>query len=176
MPKDRKSDDDTHPGMTTLSRPVHGPRPIAALVPVVTRNAFHRAAPGVAQMLEAWAGIVGPALSDVTTPRRLSQGTLTIGCAGPVAMELQHLSVEVLVRINQYLGSQSVRRLRFVQVITARSPDQRRRRPVAAVEIAAPQSVSQLADGPLRTALAALGRAVDSESASRLGSKLNKES
>jgi hypothetical protein len=176
MPKERISDDDTHPGMTKLLRPVHGPRPIAALVPAVTRTAFQRAAPGVAQMLEAWAGIVGPALADVTTPRRLSQGTLTIGCVGPVAMELQHLTTEVLVRINQYLGSQSVRRLRFVQITLVRGPTALHRRTTDAVEFAAPLSVSQMAEGPLRTALTALGRAVHGESASRLGHKLNKES
>lgn len=173
MLKERISDDDTHPGMTKLFRPVHGPRPIAALVPVVTRNAFNRAAPGIAQMLEAWAGIVGPALADVTTPRRLSQGTLTIGCTGPVAMELQHLSTEVLVRINQYLGSHSVRRLRFVQITAVPAPVRFRRRPTEAAETAALMAVSQLADGPLRTALAALGRAVLRESASRLEQQLN---
>ena len=169
MPKERISDDDTHPGMTKLLRPVHGPRPIAAVVPVVTRNAFNRAAPGVAQLMEAWAGIVGPALADVTTPRRLSQGTMTIGCSGPVAMELQHLSTEVLVRINQYLGSQAVRRLRFVQIPTVRAPPRLRPRPTEAAELAASEAVLQLAEGPLRTALTALGRAVLSESASRLG-------
>jgi hypothetical protein len=173
MPKERISDDDTHPGMTKLLRPVHGPRPIAALVPVVTRKAFHRAAPGVAQILEAWVGIVGPALAEVTTPRRLSQGTLTIGCAGPVAMELQHLSTEVLARISQYLGSHSVRRLRFIQIIAVPAAARVRRRPTQASETAAIQAVSQLADGPLRTALAALGRAVLSESASRLEQQLH---
>ena len=168
MSKEPRSDDTTYVGMTKLSRPVHGPRPIAAVVPVVTRNAFNRAAPGVTQLLEAWPGIVGPALADVTTPRRLSQGTLTIGCSGPVAMELQHLSVELLARINQYLGSQAVRRLRFVQVAAAPALVRQKPRPSAAADAAASKAVAKLADGPLRTALAALGRAVLSESASRL--------
>jgi hypothetical protein len=127
----------------------------------------------VAQILEAWVGIVGPALADVTTPRRLSQGTLTIGCTGPVAMELQHLTTEVLVRISQYLGSNSIRRLRFVQITTVRAPAMVKRRPTEAAEIAASQAVSRLADGPLRAALAKLGRAVLSESASRLQLQLH---
>jgi hypothetical protein len=123
--------------------------------------------------MEAWAGIVGPALGDVTTPRRLSQGTLTIGCSGPVAMELQHLSTELLVRINQYLGSHAVRRLRFVQITAMRVLARPKPRPSEAVQAAAAQAVARLADGPLRTALAALGRAVLSESASRLGQQLH---
>jgi hypothetical protein len=118
--------------------------------------------------MEAWAGIVGPALADVTTPRRLSQGTMTIGCSGPVAMELQHLSTELVARINQYLGSQAVRRLRFVQTAVARTPARLRPRLPEGVEMAASEAVADLPDGPLRTALAALGRAVLSESASRL--------
>jgi hypothetical protein len=169
MPKERKSDDDTHPGMTKLLRHVHGPRPIAAVVPVVTRNVFNRTAPGVAQLMEAWAGIVGPALADGTTPRRLSQGTLTIGCSGPMAMELQLSSTEVLGRINQYLGSHSVLRLRFVQIAAVRATARLKPRPTEAIETAASDAVAELAAGPLRTALAALGRAVSGESASRLG-------
>jgi hypothetical protein len=173
MPKERKSDVNTHPGMAKLSRPVHGPRPIAAVIPVVTRIAFNRAAPGVAQLMEAWAGIVGPALAEVTTPRRLSQGTLSIGCSGPVAMELQLSSNQVLGRINQYLGSQAVVRLRFVQIAAMRAPARLRPRPTAAVEAAASEAVARLAAGPLQNALAALGRAVLSESASRLGKQLH---
>src|SRR5262245_27054536 len=114
--------DDTDRGMKKVSRPVHGPRPIASLVPVITRKAFSRASPGVAQLMEAWTAIVGPALAAVTTPRNLTQGSLTIGCTGPVAMELQHLSAELISRINRSLGGQSVRRLRFVQSMAMRGP------------------------------------------------------
>ena len=96
-----------------------GPRSISDLVPTVAHHAFRRSAPGISQLLEAWPGIVGPALAVTTTPRRLAQGTLTIGCSGPMAMELQHLSAEVMQRINQYLGSQVVRRLRFLQTTAA---------------------------------------------------------
>ena len=112
---------------------------------------------------------MGPALADVTVPRRLSQGSLTIGCSGPVAMELQHLSTELLSRINQYLGQQTVRHLRFVQTLGAAPPPRPRRRPTAAVEIAASNSVAHLPEGPLREALASLGRALLSEPPSRLG-------
>jgi hypothetical protein len=163
------ADEDTHPGMAKAWRPVHGPRPIAAIVPVVARTAFNRTAPGVAHLMEAWVGMVGPGLADVTTPRRLSQGTLTIGCSGPVAMELQHLSTELIGRINQYLGSQVVRRLRLMQTAATQTRVQPTPRPSRAVELAASEAVADLPDGPLRTALNALGRAVLTESASRLG-------
>jgi hypothetical protein len=163
------ADDDTHPGMTKLSRHVYGPRPIAALIPSVARTAFRRAAPAVAQLSEGWVGIVGPALAGTTAPRRLAQGTLVIECNGPVAMELQHLSVELLNRINLYLGSQAVRRLRFVQTMAARIQVRQRVCSNETVDRAAAQAVSHLPDGPLRSALASLGRAVMTETPSRLG-------
>jgi hypothetical protein len=84
-------------------------------------------------------------------------------------MELQHLSTELMDRINQYLGSQTVRRLRFVQILTARPKPKPRPRLTEAMELAASEAVAHLPEGPLRAALAALGRAVMTESASRLG-------
>jgi hypothetical protein len=163
------AEDDTGRDMTKVSRRVHGVRSIASLVPVVTRTAFGRTAPGVAQLLGAWTGIVGPTLGAITTPRGVSQGTLTIGCSGPVAMELQHLSTELIGRINQSLGSQTVRRLRFVQTLSTPTPVRPQSRAGMAEEAAASLAVAHLPDGPLRSALAALGRAVLTESASRLG-------
>jgi hypothetical protein len=163
------ADDDTYRDMTKVSRPVYGPRSITSLVPIVARGVFNRAAPGIAQLMEAWGGIVGPVLAGTTVPRRLAQGTLTIGCSGPVAMELQHLSVELISRINQYLGAETVRRLRFVQIPSPQPPSQSRLLPTEAAERAASDAVAGLPDGPLRVALAALGRMVLTESTSRLG-------
>lgn len=163
------ADDDTDRDMTKVWRAVHGPRPIGALVPVVARTAFAKASPGVVRLMEAWPGIVGPALADVTVPRGLSRGTLTIGCSGPVAMELQHLSTELLARINQYFGTRTVQTLRFVQTQIVRKYPKPPPRPSRAAETAAVQAVAHMPEGPLREALATLGRAVLTESASRLG-------
>ena len=149
-----------------IERPDRGTRPITAVLPTVTRDAFKRVAPGVVQLMEAWSGIVGPALAEVTIPRHLAQGTLTIGCSGPMAMELQHLSMEVLARINQYFGKQTVQRLRFVQILIVRSPPRTIPRPDPSVVATAAQAVAHLPDGPLRDALAGLGTAVLAKSAS----------
>jgi hypothetical protein len=165
------TDDGTYPDMTKVSRPVHGPRSIASVVPVVTRKAFSRTAPGVGQLVDAWSGIVGPALGLTTVPRRLAQGTLTIGCSGPMATELQHLSSELISRINQYLGGPTVRRLRFVQTIPPVSSSGRRPRVSAAAAEAAEKAVAGLPDGPLRAALTNLGRVVLAEAPSRLGTQ-----
>jgi hypothetical protein len=151
---------DTKPGMASSERHVYGPRHLAALVPGVTAAAFRRRAPAAAQVMMDWAAIVGPALAAVTTPRSLSSGTLTIACAGPVAMELAHLANEVIARINTHLGRSTVTRLRFVQTLPP---------PLAQPHIPAPQprdaaraaqAVADLPDGPVKDALAGLGALV----------------
>ena len=56
-----------------------------------------------------------PALAAVTQPLRLTAGSLTIACSGPIAMELSHLAPELMARINGGLGRVAVEQLRFVQ-------------------------------------------------------------
>ena len=147
--------------MNSDERHVYGPRPVGALLPRVTRPAFRRRAPATAQVLADWTAIVGPAIAAVTTPRRLSAGTLTIACAGPIAMELQHLANEVMARINAHLGSQVVSALRFVQTLgdVRRPPSVTPPAdPAKLAEVEA--SLAHMPEGELRAALAALGQVV----------------
>ena len=137
-------------------RHVWGPRAVGALVPLLTRPAFRRRSAASAQLLSDWGAIVGPALAAVTQPRRLVGATLTLACSGPIALELQHMSGELIARINGHLGRAAVERLRFVQQAL----------PIP-VELAAPapatmplQPVAGLAPGKLNEALARLGQAV----------------
>ena len=62
----------------------------------VTRPAFRRRSPAAAQIMADWEIIVGPALAAMTVPRRVVRGTLTIACAGPIAIELQHMAAELI--------------------------------------------------------------------------------
>lgn len=137
-------------------RHVFGPRPIGALMPRLTRPAFRKRAPASAQVMTDWAEIVGPALAAVTVPVRLTSGTLTISCAGPVALELQHLAGPLADRINAHLGRVLIRQLRFVQDLAPKpAPTQTRR--WASLK---PVEVPGVPPGPLRDALAALGAAL----------------
>lgn len=137
-------------------RNVWGPRPVGALVPGLTRAAFRRRSPATTQILSDWTAIVGPALADVTVPRRLSGTTLTLACAGPIAMELQHMASELTARINGHLGRVAVERLRFVQEAL----------PGPATLATAPpdpgpaERIPGLPDGPLHDALARLGHSL----------------
>ncbi len=136
-------------------RHVYGPREIGALVPALTRPAFRKRAPASAQVLADWDAIVGPSLARTTTPRRMSGSTLTLACAGPVALELQHMSGELMARINAHLGRVAVERLRFVQDPPIAPPDL----PAPLLPIS-PIELPGVPDGPVRDALQALGQAV----------------
>lgn len=104
-----------------------------------------------------WPEIVGPALAAVTEPERLSAGTLTLACAGPVAMELQHLAPELIARINGAVGQGAVARLRFRQAAPpARAAPPRRPRP----EPAAVPAIGGFGDEGLRAALERLAARV----------------
>lgn len=150
----------TERGIATQERHVYGPRPVGALVPRLTRPAFRRHSPASAQIMSDWPAIVGPALAVVTAPRRLSTGTLTIACAGPIAVELQHLAGELMARINGHVGSAPVQRLRFVQFALPAVPATRPRAISSRAREKAAAMVAELPEGGLRDALAALGSVV----------------
>jgi hypothetical protein len=135
-----------------------GPRMVAALVPALVRPAFRKRAPAAAQVLADWEAIVGPALAAVSQPRKLFSGTLAVACSGPIAMELQHLSEQLIARINGHLGHVTVTRLRFVQDLPPPpQPPRQVRRPA---ESAARKAVAGMPEGELRDALEKLGRSV----------------
>jgi hypothetical protein len=156
----QETNDKAHdkPGEQAPGRHIYGPRPVGALVPDLVRPAFRRRAPATAQVLADWELIIGPALAAVTTPRKLFSGTLSIGCAGPVAMELQHMAEPLMARINGHLGHVAVTRLRFIQDVPPPPPTLPPPRPQA-IE-AARSAVASLPEGPLRDALESLGRVV----------------
>ena len=109
-----------------------------------------------------WHTVIGPALAAVTAPQKLANGTLTLACSGPVAMELTHLAPQIVQRINAHLGRQAVERLRFVQhhpAATAR-PQAARPKPPAPLPAKVSASLDQVADESLRAALARLAEGV----------------
>jgi hypothetical protein len=126
------------------------------MVPALTRPAFRKHAAAAAQLLTDWPAIVGPALATTTRPRRLAAGTLTLGCAGPIALELQHLAGPLMERINGHVGKPIVQRLRFVQ-----EADLARAAPESSRPVRPPVAVDNFPDGELRVALAALGAAIE---------------
>ena len=153
------ADDDTRTGMTGQPRFVYGPRALASLVPDVARPVFRKHNPASAQVLADWEIIVGPKMASMTVPRRLDRGVLTISCAGPAAMDLHYMGVEVINRINTHLGGQPVHSLKFTQAGMPRKALPPPPLPPEAI-LEADAAVAGLPDGDLKSALAALGRVV----------------
>jgi hypothetical protein len=142
-------------------RHMFGPRPVGAVLAPVLKPAFRTRGPATGQIIADWPAIVGPLIARVTIPRRLAAGTLSIGCTGPVALELQHLADVLVARINTHVGQKLVQRLRFIQEsFDAPPPARPRPAPADAAIRAVEQSVATLPEGGLRDALAALGRAL----------------
>jgi hypothetical protein len=156
--------DDTQAGMTARGRHVYGPRPLGAVLPAVTRSVWQRQKPALGQLLADWGAIVGPALAAATVPRRLAAGTLTLGCSGPIALELQHLSAQLIDRINTTAGRRLVERLRFVPMPIECAGPPARPAPTAAETAAARAAIARkmqdFPPGPLRDALLGLGTAL----------------
>ena len=157
------ADDDTRTGMAGPARFVYGPRALGSLVPDVTRQTFRKHHPAAAQILADWEIIVGPKVASMTVPRRLVRGVLTIACAGPAAMDLHYMGIEVINRINTHLGGQPVHSLKFTQAGMPRKPPPVRSAPPEAT-LEAEAAVADLPDGDLKAALAALGRVVIGQS------------
>ena len=139
----------------------YGPRGIGGLIARVTRPGFRRRSPASSQIMTDWMEIMGPDHGARTVPQKLSAGTLTIACAGPVAMELQHFAPQLIARINGHVGGHGekapIQRLRFVQQSAA---------PKAAPAIDRPRGNPKppppidLEPGPVRDALARLAQAI----------------
>ncbi|AFW00629.1 hypothetical protein BAR24_03820 [Gluconobacter oxydans] len=131
-----------------------GARQIGALVPGITKPAFKKKSPLLVRLSMDWEDFIGPRLSKVTEPRRMSAGTLTLACSGPVAMELQHLAPQIIERINTACGLRGehlILRLKIVQDMTAfERPRPARPKPVQI-------DVPEIEDDELRDALQRLG-------------------
>ncbi|MGH7102997.1 MAG: DciA family protein [Acetobacteraceae bacterium] len=139
----------------------YGSRPIAALLPRLTGPAFHHRAPLASRLVADWEMIVGPAVAAVTVPLRCRAGVLTISCAGPLALELQHLAPKLIERINIHFGQVLATRLAFRQVPPTRpavTPPPAPPSPDAEAGLAA--RLADLEEGPLREAFLRLGRAM----------------
>ncbi len=134
--------------------------PVGAILPGVARAAFRKYSPLSVTLMADWPLIVGPGLAARTLPRRLASGTLTLGCTGPVALELQHLATTLIERMNQHLGRVAVTRLRFVQEPPPRSESMPKRRPRLG-----PISIGNFPEGALRDALSSLAAAIRSDRA-----------
>ena len=155
----------------TRGRRASGLRAIAATLPGATRRLRQRRGLAQSALFQDWPAIVGDVLATQCYPQRLVRGaagaggTLHLGVAGPLALELQHLAPQVIERINTYFGFAAVARLTLHQVAPL-APRQRDEpadthpTPDPAAAQALDSRLRAVSDPELRAALDRLGRAV----------------
>lgn len=148
-----------------------GMRAIARNLPQIAGKALGKHGLAEAGLVADWSAIVGERLAADTLPVKLAfprgerrDGTLHIKVAGALALELQHLSPQLLERINGYLGYRGVERIRIER---GPLPRARRLAEPTAPAFLAPEAEAELAarvdgidDAALRDSLARLGRAI----------------
>ena len=141
------------------------PKRLAASIGKLTGGIYRKRGFPEARVLSDWPAIVGPALAAVTMPEQLNaSGTLRVRVAGPQATELSHMEPEILERIAVYYGYRAARKLAFVQGPIPAGDDTPAPPPTATPAPEDARAIDQLvaptADSSLKSALAALGRAV----------------
>ena len=149
-----------------------GVRPMAALMPRVTRTILGRRGFAEASIITEWATIVGDDLARSSQPEKLAfqkgervGGVLHIRAAGGGATELQHLEPQILERINRHFGYRAVGRLKLIQLPLAKPKTAKEKITTnGAVEHDSPQvefrQLDEVEHTELRAALERLGRAV----------------
>lgn len=103
-----------HRGRPAIAPP---PAAAAALARVLKPLAVHHG-PGVAELAEHWAEIVGAPLAAHSRPEKMQSGagglTLVVRARGPAAALVEAQSARILERVARYAG-RAPRRLRIVQ-------------------------------------------------------------
>jgi hypothetical protein len=159
------------------TRPARRPPPTAGRALTKLLKPFEdRFGEGPQALQARWREIVGDVLARHTEPVKLSRkkgntpGSLEIRVNGPAAALIQHQSPEIIERVNLFLGTGAVDRLRIIQgpVRALAPPPARPRRPQpldAAQEAELARALDGAPDGGLKASLLALGRAVLREEA-----------
>lgn len=152
-------------------------KPLSAAVAKAARSVFKKYGTPRNELADIWPEIVGKTLADVTAPERYTPGTglanngvLTVRVAGAIALDLQHMSPQILERVNAYFGYNAVGHLKLVQGPVERKTRGRRRFGAggpAAVHAEVPGIVQKVNDPKLRAALESFGREIAKSDRSR---------
>lgn len=141
---------------------------LAAEVPAIAKQALGKRGFAEAGLFTHWAEIAGAALAASSLPIKLSfpkakreDGTLTVRCGGPAALELQHLAPSVLERINAHFGYRAVSRLKIEQGDIQRAKPPRALPPLTSPEKSdIERAVAAVEDSEIRETLTRLGSAI----------------
>lgn len=143
------------------------PRALTRSLTAITRPILEKRGAAFASLVATWPEIVGPrlgpdtAIEKLVTPRDRSPGTLHLRVTPALALEVQHLTPQLIERINGFLGYAAVGRITLIQAPIQR-PRSRRSvtpRPLrdSLAESRAAEQSAEIEDPELRESLRRLG-------------------
>ena len=146
-------------------------RSVGRELPRIAGRALGKRGLGEAHLLAEWRTVVGEALARETLPMKLSfppgggrkNGVLKLRVTSGAALSVQHREPQILERINGFFGYGAVARLALVQGPLPESTRSgaREAQPLTPAQAAAlADSVSQVLDPGLKSALERLGAAI----------------
>ncbi len=138
-------------------------RQVAELLPDVGRAAFRKFGFVQSSVVSRWAEIVGPRLAGVSAPESIrfphgkkADGTLTLVVRGAHAVMLQHVTPEIIERVNRFFGYAAVAKVTIRQGEVAAPPPRRAPPSLKAVPIELGDGLKSIADPELKAVLEAL--------------------
>ncbi len=170
-------------------RPRGGPaRAISELVPEIGRAAFRRYGFVQSSVVSRWPEIVGPRYAEASLPESIrfprgqrEGGTLHLLVSGAHATLMQHISGDIIERVNRFFGYGAVSQLRFRQgdVAAARGRTKRADPPpvkLKPVPLKLGEGLRDIGDPELNRVLQSLADAVaNSEGTPVVGAKAGKD-
>ncbi|MGH7574023.1 MAG: DUF721 domain-containing protein [Longimicrobiales bacterium] len=100
-----------------MSTPRQGPERLGAVLESFLRESAFGERVAQAAVVPEWAGRVGPGIAAVTTPLRVSRGTLLVGVRSSAwLMELRLIERNILERLNAGRTEGRIERIRFLMV------------------------------------------------------------
>jgi len=148
------------------------PRAVSALLAPLTRRALGKHGFSSATLISDWATIIGDELAASCQPIKLAfqqgsrdSGMLHLRVSSGAALEIQHITPQIIDRINGHLGYHAVERLKLIQGPMPRTSQPRRKHRALwrAKPAAAPKPCKELddiTDPALRESLERLGKAI----------------
>ncbi len=151
------------------------PRPIANLIPALTKDILGRKGLLFGKMLSAWRDIAGEDIAANTVPLELkyakkldkkSQAVLHLAVRSAFALELSYQKSLLIERLNVFFGYPAIKDIKIVQQtnITAnKKPAPLKNRPLTLPEEQAlDKMVAHIQENDLQIALKNLGKAITS--------------
>lgn len=142
-------------------------RPVAELVPDVGRVAFRKFGFIQSAVVRRWSEIVGERYAGVSSPESIrfprgerTNGVLSLVVQGAHAPMMQHITPEIMERVNRFFGYPAVARVAIRQGEVARPPRPATPREPMPMPVEMGESLRTIADPELRAVLEGLAAGV----------------